>query len=95
MIPIDFPQAFRTLGAPEGSPDVTPLRVWTDGRECISAWMPTEGERAQLIAGEPLFLRVTSGATMHPVALEVGSPFVDEAFADHDAATLRRMGIAP
>lgn len=96
MNPIDFPQAMRTLGAPEGSTNVTPLRVWTDGRECISCWMPTEEERQWLAAGEPICLRLLSGGTMPPALLEVGSPFAEpDACNTVDADILREAGIAP
>ena len=66
MNPTDFPQATKTL-SPGENESCGGLRVWTDGAECISAWMPTETERAALIAGEPVFLRVRSGATQYPV----------------------------
>jgi hypothetical protein len=95
MNPIDFPQANKTLGAPQGmGNNCTALRVWTDGTACLSAWMPTEEERAKIAAGEPVFLWVVFGQTQPPVALEVGSPFTGE-FHQEDAEALRELGIAP
>ena len=95
MNPVDFPQAQRSLGAPPGAEDVTPLRVWSDGKTCISAWMPTEEERQRIAAGEPVYLHVMMGWTMPPVCLEVGSPFINpETLTDSDAEALREIGIA-
>lgn len=95
MNPIDFPQADRSLSAPAGSSDVTPLRIWTDGRECISCWMPTEAERAALAAGEAVYVRCLSGVTQYPLYLEVGSPFEEpRALNQADQAVLHNIGIS-
>lgn len=61
----------------------------------ISCWMPTEEERAALARGEPIFLRVFSGATQPPVCLEVGSPFTPDASSPGDRAVLQAAGIRP
>lgn len=70
-----FPQANKILTAPPGKEsEVYDLPVWSDGTRCISCWQPTEGERAAIARGEPVYLWVM-GTTHPPVAIEVGSPF--------------------
>lgn len=96
MIPIDFPQSNTTLGAPSTTRDVLPLRLFRNGEECISCWMPTEAERQAIAAGHPVYLRVMSGLSQPPVALEVEPPFVNPAaVSEVDAEVLRSAGIAP
>lgn len=96
MIPIDFPQANTTLGTPDSASDVVPLRVFRNGEECISCWMPTEAERSAIAAGRPVYLRVFSGLTQPPVVLDVESPFVGPGeVSEADADVLRAAGIEP
>jgi hypothetical protein len=95
MNPVDFPQAVKTLGPPQGAGSCGGLRVWTDGEVCVSAWMPTEEERAKIAAGEPVFLWVMFGSTQPPVAIEVGSPFEASELTTPDAEALHALGISP
>lgn len=77
MIPIDFPQANRTLTAPSSMTDEEcgPLRVWTIGEECISLWRGGLLERLRFLVTGRMWLRVASGRTQPPVALQVECPW--------------------
>lgn len=94
MEPTDFPQANRVYRVPGGLNDCKPLMVYTDGNQCISAWMPTAKERERIAAGEPIYLRVLLGSQQPPVLLEVGSPFKMDALSERDSATLSALGIS-
>lgn len=70
--------ANRVLVAPDENPsekEIYPIAVWTDGQECISAWLPTPEELEDLMAGKPLYLRMLSGQTQAPVALQTEFPW--------------------
>ena len=72
MKPTEFSEQTKVLSKPVGWSDdeCSPLGVWTDGRECISRWEPTLRERIALLFGAPVWLRVVSGKTQPPVALQ-------------------------
>lgn len=71
--PIDFPQANKTLGAPADRDDtVDPLRVYNDGRQCVSVWQLTEEERAEVARTGQVNINVLMGATQPPIYVWVG-----------------------
>lgn len=84
MYPINFPEANKTLVAPVGQPDVGPLRVWSDNQEVISCWTAPWRERLRFLVHGRLWLRVMSGYTAPPVAVEIsrGGPFMPALTAD-------------
>ena len=63
---IDFDKIFRSLTSLPIAKYVTPPRIWTDGKEVVSIWVPTETEKAKIAAGEPIILRLLPGTTPHP-----------------------------
>lgn len=67
----EFPEANKTLTKPEGWTDeeCSPLRVYSDGQECISLWRPTLRERLSILFFGAVWLRVWSGQTQAPVCL--------------------------
>lgn len=93
MIPIDFPQANKTLGPPRGVAGVDGLCVYCDGRQCLSCWQLTDEDRQRLIAGEPVWLFELFGETQPPVTLQVGNPFDSTEHSDSDSAALSDLGI--
>jgi hypothetical protein len=78
MTPSDFPQANRTLGAPQGMTNCSALRVFTDGEHCISAWRPSWRERLAVLCGRPVWLWVVSGETQPPVMVETQPPWSEQ-----------------
>ena len=76
MIPRPFPQQTIVLESPDSS-DVQPLPIHWDRATgvAISCWVPTEEERAQIAAGEPVWLGIF-GEAHPPVFLTVDSPFI-------------------
>lgn len=71
MFPVDFEEKTKVLQRP---PDMTekecsPLAVWNDGRECISKWQMTFGERLHCLFRGYVWLRVLSGHTQPPVSV--------------------------
>lgn len=75
MKPIDFAEANRTLVSP-GIKNCEPLRVFTDGNECISKWKPTFKERIAILFGASVWMGMKSGGTQPPVFLNVEYPFI-------------------
>lgn len=70
MVPIEHKFANMTLNAPAGQEaDVLPLRVYTDGEQCISCWKLTWRERLPALAFGRVWLSVLSGRTQPPVWL--------------------------
>lgn len=69
MKAVDFSGANTTLGAPEGSEhNVEAMRVFRNGRVCVSCWQLSEAEVAELARnGGKLFLAAYSGHTQPPV----------------------------
>lgn len=76
MIPSGFPGANRLLVAGEGTEDALELPMFTDGVLCVSCWIPTAEELAELVAGKPLYLYVNSGTTQPPVLLTTDPPIL-------------------
>ncbi len=71
MIPADFPEKTKTLHAPEGMDDCEPLHVWNDGQTCISKWTTVSfWDRVKFLFHGTIWLRVVSGHTQPPVALD-------------------------
>ncbi len=69
MTPTNFKEANRTLNKPESMTDeeCSSLRVFTDGRQCISCWRMTWKERLEALLFGRLWLSVLSGRTQPPV----------------------------
>lgn len=78
LTPTEFPEANGVLAAPPSMDDCSDLHVFRDGHECISCWTLSWRARVALLLGGKVWLRVMSGMTQPPVALEVsrGGPFV-------------------
>lgn len=81
MKPVDFAESNRTLVAP-GIENCEPLRVFTDGVECVSKWKPTFKERIAILFGAPVWMGMQSGETQPPVFLNVEYPFVEPSWRD-------------
>lgn len=82
MIPSKISNPNTVLGAPVdwdheayGECVDLPVRIkeTTAGVGLVSAWMPTDEERAAIATGAPVLLTVLGGGHP-PVALDVGSP---------------------
>jgi hypothetical protein len=71
MEPIEFEQANKNLLKPEGMSDEEcgSLPVFTDGKQCISLWKMTWGERLSALFFGKIWLFVHMGQTQPPVAL--------------------------
>lgn len=76
MKPIDFAEANRTLMPPSGMNNCDELRVFTDGKECISKWKLTFKERIAILFGASVWMGMKSGGTQPPVFLNVEYPFI-------------------
>ena len=72
MKPIKFPQANKTLTAPQGmtEEECGALPVFSNGGQCVSCWQPTLKERLFILIFGKVWLWVWSGYTQPPVALE-------------------------
>jgi hypothetical protein len=70
MSPIEHRFANVTLNAPDGQEDeVSPLPVYTDGKQCISCWRMNWRERLAALFFGRVWLSVLSGHTQPPVWL--------------------------
>lgn len=73
MKPIHFPQANKTLTAPDGALgegiQIEPLPVHTDGTQCLSCWELTWPERVQALLHGRVWLCAQTGGTQPPVWL--------------------------
>lgn len=69
MKPIDFPQSTKVLQRPStmAESECQSLHVWNDGKQCVSCWKPTLGERIRIAFGGNVWLGVLSGKTQPPV----------------------------
>lgn len=69
MKPIDFPQSTKVLQRPStmAESECQSLPVWNDGKQCVSCWKPTLGERMRIAFGGKVWLGVMSGKTQPPV----------------------------
>lgn len=78
LTPAAFPEANRTLAAPPGMDNCDPLRIYTDGQVCLSAWqVPWRARLAILLRGR-VWLWVWFGQTQPPVALTAHNPFATD-----------------
>lgn len=77
MKPIDFRQSTKVLQKPATMTDkeCASLHVWSDGRQCVSCWKPTLGERLHIAFGGKVWLGVASGGTQPPVFISGKSVF--------------------
>ncbi len=66
---IDFKDANKTLLKPDSMTDEEcgSLRVYTDGKHCVSCWKPSWKERLSLLFFGRAWLYVFSGNTQPPV----------------------------
>ena len=71
MKPIKFKQQTKTLHRPTNMTpeDCGPLPVFTDGKQCLSCWKATWGERLSILFYGKVWLGVRSGNTQPPVWL--------------------------
>lgn len=70
MIPAEHRFANATLNAPVGKEDeILPLRVYSDGDQCISCWQMTWRERLSALLFGRVWLSVLGGRTQPPVWL--------------------------
>lgn len=68
--PIDHEFANATLNAPAGCEnDILPLRVYTDGQQCISCWQMTWRERLSALVFGRVWVSVLFGRTQPPMWL--------------------------
>lgn len=69
MKPIDFKEANRTLGKPQDMTDeeCRPLRIYTDGRQCVSCWKMTLKERLSALFFGRIWVDTLSGGTQPPM----------------------------
>jgi hypothetical protein len=73
MRPINFNGSNKTLAAPAGRDDITPLHVYSDGRQCVSCWELTDEEKAEVARTGVIFVNILSGPTQPPMYIGVGS----------------------
>ena len=52
------------------------LHIYTDGKQCISCWEPTEEEIKSIVENKKVWISVHSGYTQPPILLLGDSPFV-------------------
>lgn len=79
--PIEFEQANKNLSRPDNMTDeeCSSLRVYTDGRECISCWKMTFRQRLAALFFGKIWLSILSGYTQPPVWVACGKTvFVKE-----------------
>jgi hypothetical protein len=83
MEPVEFEYANWTL-RPSGqrySDNVTgvdPLRVWTDGEQCVSCWRMSLKERLAALLFGRVWLALLSGRSQPPVSLVVARDYLQE-----------------
>lgn len=72
MKPTTFKEATKTLQKPEQMTDdkCGPLKVYNDGKQCISCWKPSFKERLSILFFGKIWLSVLSGDTQPPVWLD-------------------------
>lgn len=73
---VPFPEVNMSL-VPGASGARYDLPVFTDGKECISCFQMDEEEIAEVVRTGRIWLRVFSGRTQPPVAVDVFRPFED------------------
>ena len=86
LTPMDFDEANMTMGKAANMTDVEckPLRVYTDGRECISCWHMTWRQRISALLHGRIWLSVLSGRTQPPVWLDCGKTVFIQEGNDND-----------
>ncbi len=69
MKPIDFREANKTLGKSIDTNDygIRPLRVYTDGRQCISCWRMSLKERLSALLFGRVWVDMLTGGTQPPI----------------------------
>lgn len=74
MMPEDFKEANVTLLKPESMTDkeCSSLRVYTDGKQCVSCWGLSLIERLKVLFYGKIWLGVLSGHTQPPVWMDCG-----------------------
>jgi hypothetical protein len=76
--PTAFPEANVVLTKPESMTDEEcgPLPVYRGGGECISCWELTGEEIMRILETKKIWVRVLSGNSQPPIALELENPFL-------------------
>lgn len=77
MTPVPFPEVNVVLQKPKSMTDeeCTPLPIYRGGGECISCWQLTTEELMEVLQSKRIWIRVLSGKSQPPIALETSSPF--------------------
>jgi len=76
MKAVNFEAATKTLVVREDARlsthivAIDPLRVWTDGEQCVSCWKMSLRERLHVLFRGYIWVAILSGSTQPPVALE-------------------------
>ncbi len=72
MEPIAFDYQTKVLNRPEGmtEEECGPLPVYSDGEQCISLWKMSWRERISALIFGKVWLRIHSGHTQPPVAID-------------------------
>lgn len=75
MKPIDFTQSTKVLQRPStmAESECQSLPVWSDGKQCVSCWKASFGERIRILFTGKVWLGVHSGKTQPPVFVS-GNP---------------------
>ena len=81
----DFKEANKTLTKPQNMTDeeCSSLRVFNDGKQCISLWKLTFSERIQVLFFGKIWVGVLSGFTQPPIWLDVNrTVFIKKELSD-------------
>jgi hypothetical protein len=72
MKPIDFKESNVTLVGPKALTDLEceNLKVYTDGKQCISLWKPSLRERLSILIYGNVWLSVWGGKTQPPIWMD-------------------------
>ncbi len=79
MKPTNFKQSTKVLQRPStmAESECQSLPVWSDSKQCVSAWKPSPRERLNILFGGNVWLGVMSGNTQPPVFIS-GKPVFDK-----------------
>jgi hypothetical protein len=80
MKPVDFAEANMTLQPPRtmysaNISEVTPLRVWSDGEQCVSCWEMSWRERLSALLFGRVWSALLSGESQPPMHLEASTSY--------------------
>lgn len=93
MKPTSFAEANKTL-QPSGKTysenvaGVEPLKIWSDGEQCVSCWRMTWRERLSALIFGRVWVAVLSGETQPPIYAEATQSY----FREEDIGNPVRVG---